>query len=91
MQVERSATLTPAISTSNWEQGIATRLVLFQDWTMVNPELRNVRLVGVQKSNNQASPDGIGLVFPFEICNVRHHPFITYCFHINLSRVALLG
>ncbi|KAI1156769.1 P-loop containing nucleoside triphosphate hydrolase protein [Nemania diffusa] len=69
MQIERVAALTPAISASNWEQGIATRLVLFQDWTMVNLELRSVRLVGVQKSNNQASPNGIGLVFPFEICN----------------------
>ncbi|GAP92814.2 putative RAD55 protein [Rosellinia necatrix] len=67
MQVERGAAITPAISTSSWEQGIATRLVLFQDWTTVNAELRNVRLVGVQKSNNQVSPNGIGLVFPFEI------------------------
>ncbi|KAJ8127454.1 hypothetical protein O1611_g6182 [Lasiodiplodia mahajangana] len=67
MQIERSATLTPAIGASNWEQGIATRLVLFQDWTIVGSELRSVRLVGVQKNNNQVSTDGIGLVFPFEI------------------------
>lgn len=90
MQIERVAALTPAISASNWEQGIATRLVLFQDWTMVNLELRSVRLVGVQKSNNQASPNGIGLVFPFEICNVRSNPIMTCCFHIKFGRMALL-
>ncbi|KAJ8120763.1 hypothetical protein ONZ43_g2614 [Nemania bipapillata] len=45
MQADRGAALTPAISASNWEQGIATRLVLFQDWTVVSSELRSVRLV----------------------------------------------
>ncbi|KAI8949065.1 P-loop containing nucleoside triphosphate hydrolase protein [Xylaria longipes] len=69
MQVERSATITPAINASTWEQGIATRLVLFQDWTTADAELRNIRLVGVQKNNGQTSPNGVGLVFPFEIYN----------------------
>ncbi|KAI3329224.1 hypothetical protein HD806DRAFT_276974 [Xylariaceae sp. AK1471] len=69
MQFERGATITPAINASIWEQGVATRLVLFRDWTMGDTELRDVRLVGVQKSNGQVSPDGIGLVVPFEICN----------------------
>ncbi|RYC65526.1 hypothetical protein CHU98_g720 [Xylaria longipes] len=71
MQVERSATITPAINASTWEQGIATRLVLFQDWTTADAELRNIRLVGVQKNNGQTSPNGVGLVFPFEIYNKR--------------------
>ncbi|KAI1162435.1 P-loop containing nucleoside triphosphate hydrolase protein [Nemania serpens] len=69
MQTERGATISPAISASCWEQGVATRLVLFQDWTAIDSELRNVRIVGVQKSNDQGSPNGIGLVFPFEIRN----------------------
>ncbi|KAI1187143.1 P-loop containing nucleoside triphosphate hydrolase protein [Nemania serpens] len=69
MQTERGATISPAISASCWEQGIATRLVLFQDWAAISSELRNVRIVGIQKSNDQGSPSGIGLVFPFEICN----------------------
>ncbi|KAI0486168.1 P-loop containing nucleoside triphosphate hydrolase protein [Xylaria cf. heliscus] len=69
MQAERSATITPAINASTWEQGIATRLVLFQDWATADAELRNIRLIGVQKNNGQTSPNGIGLVFPFEICN----------------------
>ncbi|KAI0442525.1 P-loop containing nucleoside triphosphate hydrolase protein [Xylaria telfairii] len=67
MQVERSATITPAINASTWEQGIATRLVLFQDWTTADAQLRNIRLIGVQKNNGQTSPNGIGVVFPFEI------------------------
>ncbi|TGJ79670.1 hypothetical protein E0Z10_g9092 [Xylaria hypoxylon] len=69
MQAEHSATITPAINASTWEQGVATRFVLFQDWTTIDAELRNVRLVGVQKSNGQVSLNGFGLVFPFEICN----------------------
>ncbi|KAI0459348.1 P-loop containing nucleoside triphosphate hydrolase protein [Xylaria acuta] len=69
MQVERSATITPAINASTWEQGVATRLVLFQDWTTADAELRNIRLVGVQKNNGQTSPNSIGLIFPFEIYN----------------------
>ncbi|KAI1426896.1 P-loop containing nucleoside triphosphate hydrolase protein [Xylaria sp. FL1777] len=69
MQVEHGATIIPAINASTWEQGLATRLVLFQDWITVDAELRNVRLVGVQKSNGQVSHNGFGWVFPFEICN----------------------
>ncbi|KAI0555311.1 P-loop containing nucleoside triphosphate hydrolase protein [Xylaria curta] len=69
MQVERSATITPAINASTWEQGIATRLVLFQDWTTADAELRNIRLIGVQKNNGQTNPNSIGLIFPFEIHN----------------------
>ncbi|KAI2635988.1 P-loop containing nucleoside triphosphate hydrolase protein [Xylaria nigripes] len=69
MQLERGATLIPAINASAWEQGIDTRLVLFQGWIAVDTQLRNVRLVGVQKSNGQVSPDGVGMVIPFEICN----------------------
>lgn len=91
MQTERGATISPAISASCWEQGIATRLVLFQDWAAVDSELRNVRIIGVQKSNDQGSPNGIGLVFPFEIRNVCHNPSVTCQLHIKLSRVALLG
>ncbi|KAI1176784.1 P-loop containing nucleoside triphosphate hydrolase protein [Nemania sp. FL0916] len=67
MHVEHGAAISPAIGASSWEQGIATRLVLFQDWATVDSELRSIRLVGVQKSKNHVSPDGIGLLFPFEI------------------------
>ncbi|KAI0537579.1 P-loop containing nucleoside triphosphate hydrolase protein [Xylaria digitata] len=69
MQAENGASITPAINASTWEQGFATRLVLFQDWTTVDAELCNIRLVGVQKSNGQVSPNSFGLVFPFGICD----------------------
>ena len=91
MQLEHGATITPAINASTWEQGVATRLVLFQDWAAVDAGLRNVRLVGVQKSNAHVSPNGFGLVIPFEICNVRYNPVVTCHFHIEPSRVVLLA
>lgn len=64
--------------------------MLFQDWTAIDSELRNVRIVGVQKSNDQGSPNGIGLVFPFEIRNVCPSLVVTCQLHIKLGRVALL-
>lgn len=88
MQAERGAAITPAISSSHWEQGIFTRLVLFQDWTKVGADLRSIRLVGLQKSNNQASPDGVGPVFPFDISNVRSNLIMAYCRCIKLYRMA---
>ncbi len=87
MQAEHGATITPAINASTWEQGVATRLVLFQDWTTVDADLRNIRLAGVQKSNGQVSPNGLGLVFPFEICNVRYNLTVTCHLHIKLNRM----
>ncbi|KAI1118717.1 P-loop containing nucleoside triphosphate hydrolase protein [Nemania sp. NC0429] len=69
MQNEHGATISPAISASCWERGIATRLVLFQDWATVGSDLRSIRIIGVQKSNDQGSPNGIGMTFPFEIRN----------------------
>ncbi|TRX96642.1 hypothetical protein FHL15_002544 [Xylaria flabelliformis] len=82
MQVERSATITPAINASTWEQGIATRLVLFQDWTTADAKLRNIRLIGVQKNNGQTNPNGIGLVFPFEI----HNPSLALATNLNRQK-----
>ncbi|KAI0392119.1 P-loop containing nucleoside triphosphate hydrolase protein [Xylariaceae sp. FL0594] len=67
MQLKGGATLTPAINAAVWEQGIATRLVLFRDWLMADNELRDVHLVGVQKCNGKVSSDGMGPVFPFRI------------------------
>ncbi|KAI0523631.1 P-loop containing nucleoside triphosphate hydrolase protein [Xylaria bambusicola] len=69
MQLEHGATIVPAINASTWEQGIAARLVLFRDWTTVNAGLRNVRLVGVQKSYAQVNADSFRLIIPFEISN----------------------
>ncbi|KAI1809852.1 P-loop containing nucleoside triphosphate hydrolase protein [Poronia punctata] len=67
MHPERGAVITPAINAPVWEQGVATRLVLFRDWLTVDNDLRDVRLIGVQKCNGQVSPDGMGTVIPFTI------------------------
>ncbi|KAI1503087.1 P-loop containing nucleoside triphosphate hydrolase protein [Biscogniauxia marginata] len=67
MQVERGATLIPAINAGTWEQGIATRLVLFKDWMMKGDVVRDTHFVGIQKSNGKANPSGIGPVFAFEV------------------------
>jgi len=92
MQLERGATLTPAINASVWEQGVATRLVLFRDWLMVDNELRDVRLVGVQKCNGQVSPDGMGLVVPFRINSVCCSPaLLLIVVLIVINRMVLQG
>ncbi|KAI1461525.1 P-loop containing nucleoside triphosphate hydrolase protein [Annulohypoxylon moriforme] len=70
MQFERSATLIPAINAGTWEQGIATRLVLFRDWVMENDAVRDIRFVGVQKLNGKSIPGGISQVFAFNIQGV---------------------
>ncbi|KAI1640282.1 hypothetical protein F4809DRAFT_590806 [Biscogniauxia mediterranea] len=67
MQVERGATLIPAINAGTWEQGIATRLVLFKDWIMKGDVLGDTHLVGIQKTNGKPNPNGIGPVFAFEV------------------------
>ncbi|KAI8624298.1 P-loop containing nucleoside triphosphate hydrolase protein [Xylariaceae sp. FL1651] len=67
MQVERGATIIPAINASTWERGIATRLVLFRDWATIDAKMRDLRLVGVQKNNGQVSPDGFRPMLAFEI------------------------
>jgi hypothetical protein len=92
MQLERGATLTPAINAPVWEQGVATRLVLFRDWLMVDNELRDVRLVGVQKCNGQVSPDGMGLVVPFRINRVCCSPALRLIVvFIVINRIVLPG
>ncbi|KAI1204911.1 P-loop containing nucleoside triphosphate hydrolase protein [Annulohypoxylon truncatum] len=67
MQSERGATLIPAINAGTWEQGIATRLVLFRDWVMENDTVRDIRFVGVQKLNGKLIPGGISQVFAFNV------------------------
>ncbi|KAI0600946.1 P-loop containing nucleoside triphosphate hydrolase protein [Biscogniauxia sp. FL1348] len=67
MQAERGATLIPAINAGTWEQGIATRLVLFKDWMTKGDVVRDTYLVAVQKTNGKPNPNGIGPVFAFEV------------------------
>ncbi|KAI0386058.1 P-loop containing nucleoside triphosphate hydrolase protein [Hypomontagnella monticulosa] len=67
MQFERGATLIPAINAGTWEQGIATRLVLFKDWAMESDTIRDVHFIGIQKLNGKTSPGSISQVFAFNI------------------------
>ncbi|KAI2623482.1 P-loop containing nucleoside triphosphate hydrolase protein [Hypomontagnella submonticulosa] len=67
MQFERGATLIPAINAGTWEQGVATRLVLFKDWIMESDTVRGVHFIGIQKLNGKAAPGSISQVFAFNI------------------------
>ncbi|KAI0848981.1 P-loop containing nucleoside triphosphate hydrolase protein [Daldinia vernicosa] len=67
MQFERGATLIPAINAGTWEQGIATRLVLFRDWIMENNAVHDVHFVGIQKLNGKTTPGGLSQVFGFRV------------------------
>ncbi|KAI0482192.1 P-loop containing nucleoside triphosphate hydrolase protein [Xylariaceae sp. FL0804] len=67
MQAEGGATLIPAINAGTWEQGLATRLVLFRDWVIEGETVRSRHLVSIQKCNGKPSSGGIGPVFAFNI------------------------
>jgi hypothetical protein len=74
MQAERGATLIPAINASSWEQGIATRLVLFRDWSLRNELILGVRFAGIQKLNGRAYAESIGPIFAFDVHAVGGDP-----------------
>ncbi|KAF2734588.1 P-loop containing nucleoside triphosphate hydrolase protein [Polyplosphaeria fusca] len=71
------ALLVPAISGTEWDNGISTRLVVFRDWVpakgkwndMDADKLRKARYVGVLKANGviMAEEGGIGNVVPFAV------------------------
>jgi len=73
------ALLVPAISGTEWENGVSTRLVLFRDWirqgkakdTADFDRLRKARFAGLVKVNGVALADegGIGSVVSFAIEN----------------------
>lgn len=71
MQAERGATLTPALNARAWDQGIATRLVLFRDWMFRDGVAVGFHFAGIQKLNGKSHQDGLGDVFPFRIEEVR--------------------
>ncbi|KAI1800259.1 P-loop containing nucleoside triphosphate hydrolase protein [Daldinia bambusicola] len=69
MQFEQGATLIPAINSGTWEQGIATRLVLFRDWIIENGTVHDVNFIGIQKLNGKTTPGGLSQVFAFRVEN----------------------
>lgn len=74
------ASLVPSISSTAWEAGIATRIVLFQDWGPESSE-ESIRYAGVLKAGGILGPSngGLGRVVPFTIREVIRHFFA--CVH----------
>lgn len=75
MQAEKGATLIPSINANVWEQGIATRVALFRDWTWNAGRAFGTRLAAVQKLNGTVASDATEKVFAFKIESVGCHPF----------------
>lgn len=71
MHSERGATLTPAINTNIWDQGISTRLVLFRDWTRQKDKVVSVFLAGVQKVDGRNVNGCIESVSAMQVSAVR--------------------
>jgi hypothetical protein len=71
------ALLVPAISGTEWESGVSTRLVLFRDWVSGQGKwgkqdialLEKTRFAGVLKANGLLLADegGVGHVVPFAV------------------------
>lgn len=75
MQAEKGATLIPSINANVWEQGIATRVALFRDWTWNAGRASGTRLAAVQKLNGMVASDATERVFAFKIESVGLHSF----------------
>lgn len=67
MQVDRSAALIPAINTAVWEQGTATRIVLFRNWLWRERHAGSVFLAGVQKLDGRKMYDDGEHVVAFQV------------------------
>jgi hypothetical protein len=62
-----SATLTPAVNATVWEQGLSTRVALFRDWVWRRNEPAGVFLAGIQKLDGKPSAEAVDHVSAFEI------------------------
>lgn len=70
MQSESGATLIPAINATAWDQGIASRLVLFKDWIWQDGSASSGSFAGIQKLNGKNSPEAISSVVGFAVGQV---------------------
>ena len=83
---ETRAVLHPAISSSAWDGGISTRVVLFRDWLFRAPEgpssqgecVPGARFAGITKARG-VSYDGIGRVITFTIEKVSCYRYSSIC------------
>lgn len=77
---EDVALLAPAMGGSEWDNGIATRLVVFRDWPpdpgrlvdFNDEKIKQIRYVGIVKVAGVAlrDADGLGAIIPFSIGSV---------------------
>ena len=77
---ETGAMLHPPLSSTAWESGLSTRIVLFRDWAFRSSEgsynreyISGVRFAGVQKAAGVSYADG-GKIIPFIIEQVCRQP-----------------
>lgn len=71
MRSEQGATLVAAVNASVWEQGVATRLVLFRDWAWQGKRLGSVFMAGMQKLDGKAANDVVVRMAAFDVEPVR--------------------
>lgn len=71
MHSEQGATLVPAVNASVWEQGVATRLVLFRDWAWQGKQLASGFMVALQKLDGKATNDVVARMAAFDVEPVR--------------------
>lgn len=73
---ESSALLVPALSSTAWDGGIASRLVLFRDWPLFGQDeqegpFSDLRFVGVLKTRGVVyDGSSVGRIVPFTIDDV---------------------
>ncbi|KAM4056935.1 rad51 domain-containing protein [Hirsutella rhossiliensis] len=67
MQSEQGATLVAAVNALVWEQGVATRLVLFRDWAWQGKQLGSVFMAGLQKLDGKAANDVVERIAAFNV------------------------
>ncbi|SPN98594.1 related to DNA repair protein rhp55 [Cephalotrichum gorgonifer] len=63
----RGAALAPAVNVTVWEQGIASRLVLFRDWVWKDGHAVDTRFVGVQRVSGRKVDGPLMRVFAFQV------------------------
>ena len=83
IRAETGAMLHPALSSTAWDNGIVTRIVLFRDWLFQNAPgsehesyVPGVRFAGVLKAAGAISHAGLGKTISFVIDTVgNENPF----------------
>lgn len=74
MQSKQGATLVAAVNASVWEQGVATRLVLFRDWARQGKPSGSVFMAGLQKLDGKVVNDVVVCAATFNVEMVRCMP-----------------